>query len=152
MNTAKHVMDLQLTKFGPYKVNYSKNGRYASYGTYIHYALFLCSLDLSVNMCISREQLSTYALLLYYRWRTATHTEYRMVVLNLVQRIYHAIKKHLTSSIDEWAVNVRHILWNLLFSYLLFTILSYDMISFTLLFCDIIRRSLHFLNYIEFHS
>ena len=27
LNTAKHIMDLQLTKFGPYKVNYSKNGR-----------------------------------------------------------------------------------------------------------------------------
>ena len=44
------------------------------------------------------------------RRRTATHTEYRMVELNLTQRVYHAIKKHLTSSIDEWPVNVRHIL------------------------------------------
>ena len=25
MNTAKHAMDLQLTKFGPYRINYSKN-------------------------------------------------------------------------------------------------------------------------------
>jgi U3 small nucleolar RNA-associated protein 7 len=28
MNTAKNAMDFQLTKFGPYNLNYSKNGRY----------------------------------------------------------------------------------------------------------------------------
>jgi hypothetical protein len=27
LNTAKNAMDLQLTKFGPYRVNYSRNGR-----------------------------------------------------------------------------------------------------------------------------
>ena len=45
----------------------------------------------------------------YQRRRTATYTEYRMVELNLVQRIYDTIKKHLSSSIDVWAVNVWHI-------------------------------------------
>ena len=45
----------------------------------------------------------------YQRRRTATYTEYRMVQLNLVQRIYDTIKKHLSSSIDVWAVNV----WNI---------------------------------------
>ncbi len=29
LNTAKNSIDLQLTKFGPYNVDYSKNGRYA---------------------------------------------------------------------------------------------------------------------------
>ena len=29
LNTAKNSMDLQLTNFGPYSVNYSSNGRYA---------------------------------------------------------------------------------------------------------------------------
>jgi U3 small nucleolar RNA-associated protein 7 len=28
LNTSKHAMDLQLTKFGPYNTSYSKNGRY----------------------------------------------------------------------------------------------------------------------------
>mmetsp|Transcript_32361 Transcript_32361/g.30866 ORF Transcript_32361/g.30866 Transcript_32361/m.30866 type:complete len:576 (+) Transcript_32361:83-1810(+) len=32
MNTSKNCMDLQLTKFGPYKINYSKNGRFMLFG------------------------------------------------------------------------------------------------------------------------
>ena len=28
LNTAKNAMDLQLTKFGPYRLNYSRNGRF----------------------------------------------------------------------------------------------------------------------------
>ena len=36
MNTAKHVMDLQLTKFGPYQVDYSKNGRCTHFFTSCH--------------------------------------------------------------------------------------------------------------------
>ena len=59
------------------------------------------SMPLSVSLHISLSPCN--------RWRTATHTEYRMVVLNLVQRIYDAIKKHLSSSIDAWAVNVWYI-------------------------------------------
>ena len=39
MNTAKNAMDFQLTKFGPYNLNYSKNGRYerTSYLTASHF-------------------------------------------------------------------------------------------------------------------
>ena len=41
-----------------------------------------------------------------HRGRTATQSKLRMIVLNLVLRISDTIKKHLSPSIDERAVNV----------------------------------------------
>ena len=40
LNTAKNVIDLQLTKFGPYIANYSRNGRLIN--LYFHYKWLYC--------------------------------------------------------------------------------------------------------------
>ena len=44
-NVSRNIMDLFLTKFGPYRVNYSRNGRYATSHVYFIAAYLVMFLD-----------------------------------------------------------------------------------------------------------
>ncbi len=56
LNTAKNVIDLQLTKFGPYKVDYTRNGRnQLFYGRKGHIAMLDC-LHNTVQLEMNVEQ------------------------------------------------------------------------------------------------